>query len=132
MGLASFPFGTATRPPYRDPISYVDMDIVRDFLRGVVVVHVLHHASAGAIHGAWMAQELARHGYAISPGTLYPLLHRLEDAGLLASDRAVVDGRVHRRYAITPAGRNALKRLRTAVAELSGEVLPARGARPRH
>jgi len=106
------------------------MDIVRDFVRGAVAVHVLHHASDAAIHGAWMAQELARHGYVISPGTLYPLLHRLQDAGLLASDRAVVDGRARRRYVITPAGRKTLKCLRSAVAELSGEVLPTADTRP--
>lgn len=40
-----------------------------------------------------MAQELARHGYQISPGTLYPLLHRLEQDGLLTSESKVVAGK---------------------------------------
>ena len=56
---------------------------MRSFLHGAVQLHVLHHAAEHPIHGAWMAAELARHGYQVSPGTLYPL-HRLEAAGLLS------------------------------------------------
>lgn len=100
------------------------MDVVREFVRGAVTVHVLHHAAETAIHGAWMSQELARHGHMISPGTLYPLLHRLEHAGLLLSRGEVVDGRVLRSYTITDAGQMALRNLRQAVNELADEVLP--------
>lgn len=107
------------------------MNIVKDFVRGAVTVHVLHHAAETAIHGAWMTDELARHGHTISPGTLYPLLHRLEDAGLLTSHREVVDRRARRSYTITPAGRTALRELRDAVAELAGEVLTAPPGRKR-
>jgi PadR family transcriptional regulator, regulatory protein PadR len=100
------------------------MDVVRDFVRGAVSVHVLHHAAETAVHGAWLAAELARHGHVISPGTLYPLLHRLEGAGLLASRGRLVDGRARRCYTITPAGRTVLRSLRATVAELADEVLP--------
>ncbi|MGH3414403.1 MAG: PadR family transcriptional regulator [Marmoricola sp.] len=100
------------------------MQVVRNFVRGAVVVHVLHHAAEGSVHGAWMAEELARHGYTISPGTLYPLLHRLERAGLLSSVPEVSGGRARRVYTITDAGRSELADLRSAVAELAGEVLP--------
>ncbi|OXR40595.1 hypothetical protein B7C42_07280 [Nocardia cerradoensis] len=106
------------------------MDLVRELLRGAVPVHVLHHAAEQEVYGAWMAEELAHHGYPISPGTLYPLLHRLENAGLLTSTEHVVDGRVRRVYTATAAGLGELTRLRAVVAELSGEVLrpaPATG-----
>ncbi len=99
------------------------MDVVREFLRGAVPVHVLHHAAEEEVYGAWMAEELAHHGYKISPGTLYPLLHRMETAGLLTSDERVVDGRVRRVYTATQAGRDALAQLRAVVAEMAGEVL---------
>jgi DNA-binding PadR family transcriptional regulator len=99
------------------------MNVVREFVRGAVTVHVLHHAEESAVHGAWLAGELARHGYDISPGTLYPLLHRLEDAGLLVSHSQVVAGRQQRSYTITAGGRQALRRLRAAVTELAAEVL---------
>lgn len=51
---------------------------MREFRRGAVRLPILHHAAEEEIHGAWMTEELARHGYQITPGTLYPTLHRLE------------------------------------------------------
>jgi DNA-binding PadR family transcriptional regulator len=96
---------------------------VRDFLRGAVRLHVLHHAAGAEVHGAWMSTELARHGYAISPGTLYPTLHRMEREGLLASRHQVVDGRRRRVYRTTRRGERALADMRDALQELADEVL---------
>jgi DNA-binding PadR family transcriptional regulator len=96
---------------------------MREFLRGAVQLHILHHAAEGEIHGAWMSRELAEHGYEISPGTLYPTLHRLEEDGLLTSRKAIEDGHVRRVYAITAEGRKALTRMRKALRELADEVL---------
>src|SRR4051812_47661769 len=93
-------------------------DLVREFVRGAMQVHVLHHAAEAKVHGAWLSVELARHGYRVSPGTLYPLLHRMELKGLLVSHKEVEAGRVRRVYVATPAGRRALRRLRVAAAEL--------------
>jgi DNA-binding PadR family transcriptional regulator len=88
-----------------------------------VRLHILHHAVKEQIHGAWMTEELARHGYQISPGTLYPTLHRLEADGLLVSEQQVVDGRTRRVYRATKAGRKALAEDREALKELAREVL---------
>ena len=96
---------------------------MREFVRGAVRLHVLHHAAEGGVHGAWMAVELAEHGYSISPGTLYPTLHRMEEEGLLRSANEVVDGRTRRVYTITPAGRRALRDAKRLLAELADEVL---------
>lgn len=96
---------------------------MREFQRGAVRLHILHHAAEGEIHGAWMTDELAHHGYQISPGTLYPTLHRLEADGLLVSDQRVVDGRARRVYTATEAGKQALAEDRRALAELAREVL---------
>ncbi|MFD0182841.1 PadR family transcriptional regulator [Streptomyces sp. NPDC003631] len=96
---------------------------VREFQRGAVRLHILHHAAEGEIHGAWMTEELAHHGYQISPGTLYPTLHRLEADGLLISEQRIVDGRTRRVYTATEAGRQALAEDRRALAELAREVL---------
>ncbi|MEO3811479.1 PadR family transcriptional regulator [Sphaerisporangium sp. B11E5] len=101
---------------------------MREFQRGVVRLHILHHAAEQDIHGAWMSEELKRHGYAISPGTLYPTLHRLEADGLLSSRQEVVEGRVRRVYRATEAGVTALQEDRAALLELVREVLP--GALP--
>ena len=52
---------------------------------GLIRLHVLHHAAEEPIFGLGMIEELARHGYRISPGSLYPLLHGLEKKGYLRS-----------------------------------------------
>lgn len=96
---------------------------MREFQRGAVRLHILHHAAKEEIHGAWMTEELARHGYRISPGTLYPTLHRLEADGMLTSEQRVVDGRARRMYRATAAGKKALADDRRALAELAREVL---------
>jgi DNA-binding PadR family transcriptional regulator len=86
-------------------------------------MHILHHAAEDEVHGAWLTEELADHGYRISPGTLYPTLHRLEADGLLTSEQRVVDGRTRRVYRATAAGRQALAEDRKALEELAREVL---------
>ncbi|WAP60571.1 PadR family transcriptional regulator [Streptomyces luomodiensis] len=96
---------------------------MREFQRGAMRLHILHHAAEEEIHGAWMTEELARHGYQISPGTLYPTLHRLEADGLLTSEQRVVDGRTRRVYRATSAGKQALEEDRRALRELAREVL---------
>lgn len=96
---------------------------MREFQRGAVRLHILHHAAVEDVHGAWLTGELASHGYDISPGTLYPTLHRLEADGLLTSRQQVVDGRTRRIYRATSAGMKALEEDRKALAELAREVL---------
>ena len=108
-------------------MSGYDTGMLREFLRGAAQVHVLHHAAEGDVHGAWLAVELRRHGYDISPGTLYPMLHRMERSGLLVSRAEIVEGRTRRLYAATDAGTSELALLRAAVAELAGEVLDDNG-----
>jgi DNA-binding PadR family transcriptional regulator len=96
---------------------------MREFQQAAVRLHILHHAAEDEVHGAWLTKELSRHGYEVSPGTLYPTLHRLEGDGLLVSHRQVVDGRVRRVYRATRAGRAALNEDRRALRELAQEVL---------
>lgn len=86
-------------------------------------MHILHHAATAGVHGAWLTMELGRHGYDISPGTLYPTLHRLEADGLLTSEQQVVGGKARRVYRATRAGCKALAEDRKALAELAREVL---------
>jgi len=99
------------------------MDLARGLMRGAVPVHILHHATEEEVHGAWLAEELARHGYRISPGTLYPLLHRMEADGLVVSREETVEGRVLRLYRATPEGVAELRKVRALIRELAGEVL---------
>src|SRR5579862_5963943 len=98
---------------------------MREFLRGAVRLHVLHHAAHGEVHGAWMANELACHGYRISPGSLYPTLHKMEAEGLLRSSQQIVDGRLRRSYLATAKGRRVLESTKRQLRELAREVLGA-------
>ncbi len=70
-----------------------------------------------------MASELARHGYTISPGSLYPTLHKMEAEGLVASRSEVVDGRARRSYVATAKGRHVLQATKRQLRELADEVL---------
>jgi DNA-binding PadR family transcriptional regulator len=72
-----------------------------------------------------MSQELGHHGYHISPGTLYPLLHDLEDQGLLVSVQRTEGGHAVRYYEATRAGVDVLEQARSTLAELAAELLPA-------
>jgi DNA-binding PadR family transcriptional regulator len=95
----------------------------RDFFLGFVRIHILHHAVKEPIYGAWMMEELKEHGYEISPGTLYPILHSMEEKGYLACEERVIEGHVRKYYTATEAGRQALGEVRRKMAELVGEVL---------
>jgi DNA-binding PadR family transcriptional regulator len=98
----------------------------QELLSGFVRLHVLHHAAEGDLYGNWMIEELARHGYKISPGTLDPMIHALERKGYLTS-RLVRTGRSRRRiYRATPNGLRALRVAREKLEELVREVVPER------
>ena len=97
----------------------------RDLYSGLIRLHVLHHAAEEPIFGLGMIEELARHGYRISPGSLYPLLHNLEQKGYLRS-RELRNGKSLRRvYHATAQGRKALKAATHQVRELFHELIEA-------
>jgi PadR family transcriptional regulator, regulatory protein PadR len=94
----------------------------RDLYSGLIRLHILHHAVEGPIFGLEMAEELARHGYRISLGTLYPLLHGLETKGYLRSAEKRTGQSIRKVYRATPLGRKALKAMKVKVSELFGEL----------
>lgn len=101
--------------------------VMRDFFLGFIKVHVLHHASREPVYGVWLIEELERHDYHLSPGTLYPLLHDLAAAGYLEREDRVVGGKVRKYYKITRLGRKALVEARTKIQELVEEILDGAG-----
>jgi DNA-binding PadR family transcriptional regulator len=95
----------------------------RELLAGLVRLHVLHHAVEGeAIYGRSMIEELGRHGYRLSPGTLYPMLHSLERRGYLISTRQRLGRTFRRVYRATPLGHAAMTLARAKVRELFDEI----------
>lgn len=105
--------------------------ITRDLFLAFVRVHILHHAAEGPIFGLEMMEELRRHGYAISPGTIYPMLHGLQNAGCLRSKHEVVNGKRRKYYVATAGGRRTLAEVRKKVRELVDEVLVRVKSSPR-
>ena len=95
----------------------------REFFLGFIKIHILYHAAKEPIFGVEIAEELARHGYKLSPGTLYPTLHRLEKEGYLESSSKVVNGRVRKYYQATAGGKLVLEQARRKIRELVIEVL---------
>ncbi|MGD0460899.1 MAG: PadR family transcriptional regulator [Tepidisphaeraceae bacterium] len=94
----------------------------QDLYCGLVRLHVLHHASQEPVYGLGMIRELRRHGYRIGPGTLYPLLHRLQQKRYLCSRKRIIGGKIRRCYTITSAGRRALIQAKAKVCELFDEL----------
>lgn len=97
--------------------------MIRDFFLGFIKIHILHHAEQEPVYGLALIEELGRHGYDLSPGTLYPILHQLEARGYLAGEEQVVQGKVRKYYTITPAGSQALAAAKPKIRELVDEVL---------
>ena len=98
--------------------------VIREVLLGFWKVHILHHAGEAPVHGQWILTELRRHGYEISPGTLYPLLNRMQRLGWLKCKVDPGAGRRARKdYRLTAQGRRVLELLRAQIRELHEEVV---------
>jgi DNA-binding PadR family transcriptional regulator len=96
--------------------------ITRNFFLGFIRLHILYHADQEPVFGLDLIRELGRHGYNLSPGTLYPMLHGLEEDGFLQSKKQVVNGKVRRYYRATKNGKRALAEAHDKVRELVSEV----------
>jgi DNA-binding PadR family transcriptional regulator len=94
----------------------------KELYSGMIRLHILYHASKGAIFGLGIIEELGRHGYKLSPGTLYPILHALERKGYLRSKEKRDARQARRLYRATPAGRKALAAAKIKLRELVGEL----------
>jgi len=95
----------------------------QELLSGLIRIHILYHACKEPIFGLGMIEELQRHGYKLSAGTLYPMLHGLERKGLLRSEVTRAGQRRRRVYVGTAEGRRMLARAKQKVKILLGELL---------
>lgn len=117
--------GTQTSLAHGAPQPQLQREILLSFWK----IHILHHAAEEPIYGQWMITELRRHGYEISPGTLYPILRRMEEQGWLAPvKRSKADAGRRKRYVLTRQGAAALEWIRRQLREVYREV--AKPGRP--
>jgi PadR family transcriptional regulator, regulatory protein PadR len=94
----------------------------REFYSSLIRLHILHHAALEPIFGLGIIEELARHGYKLSAGTLYPMLHDMERKGYLSSVEERSGKRSRKLYRATPQGKAMLEEAKEKVRELFGEL----------
>lgn len=107
-------------------LSYNDK-VLRNLFLGFIRLHILYHASNEPVFGLSLMEELERHGYRMSPGTLYPILHQMESNGFLSSEKSVIGGKMRKYYQITEEGKLALSQSYKKIKELSQELMENKG-----
>ena len=90
--------------------------------QGFICLHILHHANKSPFYGSWIIEELSEHGYKLSPGTLYPILHNLEKEELIEHYNENVGGKIRKYYVITQAGQAELMEAKKYSVELVSEI----------
>lgn len=98
--------------------SYVN----KRLFQGLICLHILHHADDSPVYGSWLLEELAKHGYALSPGTLYPMLHHMESEGLIKHSDENVGGKIRKYYTTTDTGKEELEEAKQYLSELVYEI----------
>jgi DNA-binding PadR family transcriptional regulator len=109
---------------YKCPVASATKATDGDLNSGLIRLHILQHAVKAHIFGLAMLEELARHGYRISPGTtLYRLLQGLEHKGCLRPWE-VREVRSRRRvFRATPKGQQAITGDKKKIKELFAEIV---------
>ncbi|MGG5462737.1 PadR family transcriptional regulator [Clostridium sp. B9] len=96
--------------------------VLRKLFLGFIHIHILHHAKVSPFFGSQMIEELREHGYSMSPGTLYPILHNMERDGLLIRKDKLIDGKIRKYYSLTEEGNEILEEAKTKAFELFKEI----------
>jgi len=94
----------------------------RRLFQGFIRIHILFHAQIEPVYGNWMLEELSKHGYKLSPGTLYPILHSLEKEGLLNHYEENVGGKIRKYYVTTELGKLELTNAKKYLSVLLNEI----------
>jgi DNA-binding PadR family transcriptional regulator len=97
--------------------------ILKEFFFGFIKIHILYHTGKRPFYGQELKEELEEHGYCLSYGTLYPLLHKLCRDGYLFREDKNVGGKIRKYYAITGDGKKLLAEAREKMKELIDEVM---------
>ncbi|MEW9110445.1 PadR family transcriptional regulator [Cytobacillus gottheilii] len=96
--------------------------VLRKLFLGFIQIHILHHADEEPIYGLWMLDELKEHGYSMSAGTIYPILHSMTNDGLLLQEKQKVEGKIRKYYRTTEKGKEVLLEARKKAFELFKEI----------
>lgn len=97
--------------------------MIRNLELAFIKLHILYHSDIDEIFGVGLMEELGRHGYTIGPGTLYPILAKMEKGGLLACEARTVNRKQRKYYRITVAGGSVLNEMKHKIIELYQEIM---------
>ena len=97
--------------------------MLRELELAFIKLHILYHAGKEEVFGIGLIKELARHGYIIGPGTLYPTLAKMEQQSLLSCQANTVAHKQRKYYTITPTGESLLEEMKNKIKELYLEVV---------
>ena len=97
--------------------------MMREIDLAFIKLHILYHAAREEVYGVGLIEELGRHGYRLSPGTLYPTLAKMERLGLLTFESRTVNHKQRKYYRITPSGLAQLDRVKVKIMELYKEIV---------
>ncbi|RAK05117.1 DNA-binding PadR family transcriptional regulator [Halanaerobium saccharolyticum] len=97
--------------------------ILRKVFLAFMRIHILYHAKKEPFFGLWMIEELKSHGYKVSSGTIYPILHSMEEDGILVSEEKTIEGKVRKYYSLTGKGEKILVEVKDKTKELSREIM---------
>jgi PadR family transcriptional regulator PadR len=114
-------------------VAFLPMKAEAQALKGHLDMLLLAALEAGPRHG-YAVKEALREGsggrFDLPTGTVYPALHRLEDAGLISGSWSVVDGRRRRTYRLTAVGQRKLHADRGAWRDFAAAVSGLLGTGP--
>ncbi len=97
--------------------------ILRKVFLAFMRIHILYHAKKEPFFGLWMIEELKNHGYEVSSGTIYPILHSMEEDGILICEEKTIEGKVRKYYSLTDKGDKILTEVKEKTKELSEEII---------
>lgn len=97
--------------------------ILRKMFLAFMRVHILHHAKQEPFFGLWMIEELQSHGYKVSAGTLYPILHKMKQDGILEATEKTIESKVRKYYSLTKDGEEILNEAIEKAKELFNEII---------
>ncbi len=101
----------------------MDNKIIKDFFLGFIKIHILYHTSKRPFYGQELKDELEEHGYTMSYGTLYPILHRLCSEGCIEKEEINVEGKIRKYYSATERGKEILEHAKIRIREMVDEVM---------
>ena len=90
--------------------------LFQGFIRGMLPLYILMLLKNTSLHGTVIMKsifEMSGHSWKPSPGSVYPVLRRLEKEGLIAGRWRRSQGAPQRVYRLTDAGHEAVPKLRT-------------------